>query len=240
MPIKLRLATIFAGCLCFNTACQGPAPAPPPPVPEPATVPDPVEYAWLYQRLDLADAAIERDQITYPREGSAYQIYREILTRYPDQADAIDGINTLVERYIDLALQALQRGALPRARSMLARARIIDAQHPGIEPTEQQIRLMSNAERTTMTLAAADLAARRAHLAAAIAGFARPECRYRIYTASDRDGRWIYQALRSGVQHSAGSDTAKPNRLRAEIEIRRPTAIERLCFSSAASAAAQE
>ena len=47
------------------------------------------------------------------------------------------------------------------------------------------------------------------------------DCRFTIAAKNDAQGRWIYQTLASG---SAGG------RLRAQIEIRLPAGVERVCF----------
>ena len=211
-------------------ACQN---TPPEPVPAgPADVEAEVEPARpridpeaLYQLLTQADAAIERDHLTYPEEGSALALYQQILAIEEDQQQASRGLERIVEKYIELAMQAMQRHQYATARSMLARARIILPQHPSIEPTEQQIRLLSQAKRMQVTLNQNDLKAQTVELqqtlqslAAAPQGY---ECRFFISARNDAQGRWIYQTM---------SAASAARRLRAQVQIRLPAGVERVCY----------
>ena len=203
---------------------------PPEPPPEPEIVqppPDPIPRAELLSLLDAADAAIERDHLTYPREGSAFEIYHQILDRDPVQEDARRGLERIVEEYVALSMNALERRQFATARSMLARARLINPFHPSIEPSEEQIRLIQEAERTTLRLDPAEVAAETDQVRHSLERLSRDangkSCRFVIAASSDGQGRWIYQQL------AKGGDGA---RLRAQIRIRRPLSVERLCFET--------
>lgn len=199
-----------------------------PPQPEAeAPKPDPIPRAELLRLLDAADVAIERDHLTYPREGSAFEIYHQILDKDPVQEDARRGLERIVEEYVALSMNALERRQFASARSMLARARIINPFHPSIEPSEAQIRLIQEADRTTLKLDPAELAAETAGIQNALTNLSQGangrSCRFVISASSDGQGRWIYQQL------NKGGDGA---RLRAQIRIRRPISVERLCFDT--------
>ncbi len=184
-----------------------------------------IDPELLYRLLTQADAAIERDHLTYPEKGSALALYEQILAIDEDQKQARRGLERIVEKYIELAMQALQRRQYATARSMLARARIILPQHPSIEPTEQQIRLLSQAKRTQVTLNQKDLKAETVslqqtlqRLAIAPQGY---ECRFFISARNDAQGRWIYQTM---------SAASAARRLRAQVQIRLPAGVERVCY----------
>lgn len=227
----LRSPAAGIALLCLTLlACQsnppGPTP-PPPPDDQAATAPAKakIDPERLYRLLTQADAAIERDHLTYPEEGSALALYEQILAIEADQKQARRGLERIVEKYIELAMQAMQRRQYATARSMLARARIILPQHPSIEPTEQQIRLLSQAKRMKVTLNQNDLKAETVklqrtlqNLAVAPQGY---ECRFFISARNDAQGRWIYQTM---------SGTSAARRLRAQIQIRLPAGVERVCY----------
>ena len=184
-----------------------------------------IDPVVLHNLLDTAEAAIDAGQLTYPADGSALTIYQQILAIEPGQQDAERGLEHLVELYIDLAMTALQRGRHATARSMLSRARLIRPNHPSIEPTAAQIRLLDKADRKILKLTQTDLQERTAQVQDNLAALAIPSegqtCRYTISAKNDAQGRWIYQRL---------AEASASGRLRAQINLRLPAGVERLCF----------
>ena len=220
---------VFLPILMMIAGCETTPPiAEPTPVVEtPAAeiVPVKIDPELLYQLLAKADDAIKNDNLTFPDEDSAYHTYLEILAIEPGQEDARHGLERLVELYIELAMRALERSQYATARSMLARGRLIMPNHPSIEPTDEQIRLLSQAQRTRVKLRQEDLQNNPDAISDKLQALARnPElesCRFIISAINDAQGRWIYQTLAKGVQST---------RLRAQIKIRLPAGVERLCF----------
>ena len=206
---------------CKNTTDEVPVPDEPI-IEVVAKVIDPVV---LHNLLDAAEVAIAQGRLTYPTDSNALDIYQQILAMEPGQQDAERGLERLVELYIELAMTALQRGRRASARSMLARARLIGPNHPSIEPTAAQIRLLDKADRKTLKLAQTDLQGRSAELSDNLATLARPPegqaCRYTISAKNDAQGRWIYQRM---------AQASSSGRIRAQINIRLPAGVERLCF----------
>ena len=207
------------------SGCQtppAPVPEPEPQAPPPAPEIDPELLADLLYR---AEEALARDQVAYPAEDSALALYEEILAIEADQEDALRGLEHIVEQYIDRALRALEREQYASARSMLARARLILPDHPSIKPTAEQIRLLSEARRVTVRLQQADLESTESSAAAELKALGEQpagyNCRFTIAAKNDAQGRWIYRTL------SSGSSTG---RVRAQIELRLPAGVERVCF----------
>ena len=216
LPVILLLAA------CETT----PAPEELPPAPADLVISAPaIDPVLLHELLDQAEVAIAREHFTYPEAGSAYTIYKRILQLQPDQKDALRGMENIVEHHIARSLRALERSQYAAARSMLARARIIDPKHPSIEPTDAQIRLLSKAQREKLTLSQQQLKQRDADTLQALQDLARAPsnstCRFTISAGSDAQGRWIYQSLSEGSEQT---------RIRAQIHIRLPATVERLCF----------
>jgi hypothetical protein len=216
---------LFLLLLQMLVGCQN---TPPPEAPAaPAPVEPKIDQEWLSATLAAAADAIERDQMTYPEEGSALSLYRTITARYPGQEDAKRGLEQIVEEYVALALEASERGQFATARSMLARARLILPEHPSIEPTTEQIRLLSDAERIRVILSQQDLVSQDRNTWAQLKDLgsitSERNCRYHIDARNDSQGRSIYQAL------SQGSEGA---RLKAQVKIRLPASVERVCFDA--------
>ena len=193
-----------------------PVTPPPPPV---------IERQLLFKFLDNADAAIADNRLTFPAGNNALDYYHDILAIQPDQEDALRGLEQLVEIYVKLAQDALDYDRFATARSMLERANLIVPDHPSIEPTRAQIRLLEEAQRTALQLDQHVLNnPTRALKDQLIALGTHPQqtpCRFIIYARNDAQGRWIYEQL-------ASADIS--GRIRAEIKIRTPAKVERLCF----------
>jgi hypothetical protein len=220
-----RAAYLTLTILIFGCAAKSEAPTPAPPEPAPAKTTEPeVDLIEVYETLDRAEAALTGDHLSSPEDGSAFALFTEALKLDPDNEEAARGFERIVERYVELALRALEREQYATARSMLARARLIDASHPSIEPTAEQIRLLSTARRTKLDLGGdlQDDSVRQqlAQFAVSPKGF---DCRFVIWATSDAEGRRIYRALRDGETTT---------RLRAQILIRAPVSVERQCFPS--------
>ena len=223
MAIKLLFCLWLALTV---SACQTAPPAEPEPAPQQTPPPPPIDPDTLADILEQAERALAAEHYTYPAAGSALTLYRQILALDEQQEDARRGLERIVERYVDLAIVALERRQFARARSMLARARLILPDHPSIKPTAEQIRLLSEAERITLRLQQKDLTSDSPGAAAELRALgqvpANQDCRFTIAAKNDAQGRWIYKALAS----------ANPSaRLRAQIEIRLPAGVERVCFS---------
>ena len=226
----MRISPIF--CLLIAVllpACQLQAPPPEQPVadtrglPEMRTIPseDPaVEEIPSNVRRLIADLlfsglqALDDDRLLEPRFDNAYDYFYEVLQLQPDNEIALEGMQSIVERYLELALDAANRGNFTNADRLLGRAEIIDASHPGISPAREAL----NAERNSGDLffPLEERALRRQDSAiretlSDIAAQARESDAFVLITAPDDElARWIYSAMRESV---AGY------RLRGNIEI---------------------
>lgn len=229
------MAVFCLACWLGLSAC-GSKPSPPAPAePEPVTATQPlIDPEYLRQQLDAAQTALDQEHLTFPKRGSAFAIYSAILEKDPEQDEARRGLEHIVERYVELALAALEREQYASARSMLARGRLILPEHPSIEPTAAQIRLLQGAERKKLTLSTALIGnseALAAHLAELLANPQRAgECRFKIWATSDRAGRQIYQSLSRAYAAALGLAPEETPRLKAQLAVRSPSSVERICF----------
>ena len=221
----LVLCLLVTSTLPAITGCQA---RPESSTPEPtiaASDPDPVDAEEIFALLDAAEAAMQREQITYPAQGSALGHYDTVLALDPHNPYAERGLERIVEYYLEKAELAAQRNHPARARSMLERARMVDADHPAVHRTEIQINLLANAERKRLTLDKAQLARRSADLGQPLKTFGTQarvsNCRAIIRVQNDAEGRWVYQQMNS----APGED-----RIRAQIQIGSPPLVELVCF----------
>ena len=204
------------------------------PAPPPQIAPE-----KLNELLTRADNAARNEHLTFPKQGSAFQIYSEILAVEPSQEDAMRGLEHIVERYMNLALNALAQQQFAQARSMLNRAKLVLPNHPSIEPTEAQLRLLSEAERKTVKLSQELFAnldegeTQAAQLQLALQDLSAIQnprnCRFRIWARNDAQGRKIYQTLSQSARSTSAAQGGM--RLRAQIDLRMPAAVERTCFN---------
>lgn len=197
-------------------ACQTPEPVPAEPEP-----PDPAAVNAL---VASGDAAADREHWDNPLADSALDYYQRALVLDPDHLPARRRIEAIVERYLTRARSAAERHSHAQARSMLARARLVDAEHPGIAPANAYLEMLASSERQELPISSGQLRDRDASLTQRLArygGRARsPECRTLIRAGNDADGRWIYQQM---------AQAAGEGRIRAQFEIGRPAMVALLC-----------
>ena len=225
-------------CLAASLAgCAGQTDETPAPEPEPVAVEKPsIAPEELERLLRAAQQAVAKEHLTFPKRGSAMEIYTQILDLEPEQEDALRGLEHIVERYVALAMSALEREQYATARSMLTRGRLILPDHPSIEPTAAQIRLLQEAERTRLSLSPKLLRNEQALTDQLSNLLARPahgelsSCRFKIWAGSDRAGREIYQSLSRAYAASLGTSPDETPRLKAQLAVRSPNAVERICF----------
>lgn len=215
--------------LVLLQACQIQAPPPEQPAESSAALPEmrtiPVEEPEIeqiprnMQRL-IADLlfsglqALDDDRLLTPRFDNAYDYFREVLQLQPENEIALEGMQSIVERYLELALEAANRGNFANADRLLGRAEIIDGSHPGIAPAREALAAERDSGDLFFPLEETALRrqddATRATLAG-IAAQAREHGAFVLITAPDDElARWMYSTMRESV---AGY------RLRGNIEI---------------------
>ncbi len=185
------------------------------PVEEPAVEQIPSNLQRLIADLLFSGLqALDDDRLLTPRFDNAYDYFREVLQLQPENEIALEGMQSIIERYLDLALEAANRGNFSNADRLLDRAEIIDGAHPGIAPAREALEAERNSGDLFFPLEERTLRrqddAIRATLAD-IATQAREHDAFVLITAPDDElARWMYSTMRESV---AGY------RLRGNIEI---------------------
>ena len=203
---------------------DAPEPEPPPAEPERPRL-TPAEAAEVEQLLARAERALGDDHLTYPSEGSALDLYDRVRILDPDNDRARRGLERIVERYLELAQSASGQRRFSQADAILDRARLVDPHHPGIAPTQAQMRLLADAERRVIRLDGERLRDQDPALADTLrqAGLAsrKEGCKAEITARNDSEGRWIYQQM---------SEAPGDARIKAQLNIGAPPRIEVLCL----------
>ena len=215
-----RAAALLGAALILIVACTSTEPddvSPPVPLaPEPA--PDDDAVALL---LETAADAFEHGRLITPPGDNTHDILLAVLALDPDNLQAAEGLERIVERYLEFASQAAERGHFARARSMLDRARMVQRDHPEIQPLEQRVTLLAEAKRVRVPLDRRAVAARDASASARLRNIGArakmPNTRVTIVARSDAEGRWMYQQMRAAPGE---------RRIRAELTIGSPPSVE--------------
>ena len=224
--IEASKASIAVALLAL-AACQveerATAPAPPRP-PEPVAPAPPTERVDAL--LDRADAAFRDERLLHPAADSALTHYLAVLELVPGQQDAVDGIERIVEHFLERAQHAVRQQRWAAARSMLDRARLVDRDHPALPSLYTQLQRLRDAERIRLDLSSTAVRDRTAEAADALARLGvrarQPNARVLIRAGNDVQGRWIYAQL-----NRAPGD----RRIRAEMEIGWPPRVVVMLFA---------
>lgn len=191
------------------------------------------DQAELEALLEDAEMAMATEHFIFPASNSALALYDRVLILDPKNETALRGLESIVDHYLAEATNAAANRRFEQARSFLAQAELVDPEHPGVEPTMEQITMLSSARLTAVNLDADKLKARDPLLVDSLrsAGMLsrQPGCSAVIYARSDAEGRWIYQKMSTGPEGEGG------DRIRANLQISWPAKIEVLCFPDRAA-----
>lgn len=211
----LFIATVIG----LLSACQVPfvkKPQPPKPVaPVPVTpvkVPETKEQLAIRMILLNGEYTLAHDQLLTPANDNAYDYFRAVLKRDPNNARAKGGLQGIVMRYVDLARQAAARGNYSQANTMLNNARIVDPTNLLIKEVadtlQEQIKSAPPVEpyrggANEFLLDASLLGKDNPQILARINEIAQKlkatDSLAIIIARTDGEGRWIYQQLRAAL-----------------------------------------
>jgi len=216
--VALRFV-VMALLLSVLSACKVPFTKPPEPVKPPAPKPvAPVKVPETKEQLAIrllllnGEYTLAHDQLLTPANDNAYDYFRTVLQRDPNNLRAKGGLQGIVMRYVDLARQAEARNNYPLATAMLNNARIVDPSNLLIKEVadtlQEQIRTAPPVEpyrggSNEFLLNASLLGKDDPQIQARIAEIAQKvkatDSLAMIIARSDIEGRWIYQQMRAAV-----------------------------------------
>jgi hypothetical protein len=187
------------------------------------TTPDPGPEAWeiafrrqrvigdlLYDALN----ALEEDRLLTPEGNNAYRFYQTVLALEPANQLAVEGLQNIVARYLELAATASRQGRFAAADGLLDRARFVAPGDPSIAEAQRALEADRNSADLVFELDPQELAARSREMLATLEEIAGQAVEHRAFVwitaPSDEQGRWIYNAMR---------EQTNGYRLRGNIEI---------------------
>lgn len=231
---RLRNPLLLAWPLLFAlSACQPsqvvrvvsvPEPNPEPPVevsPErdEAGALERFEAQLRYQRI-IADLlyegmkALNANRLLTPPDSSAHAYFSRVLSVEPENSVAKNGIQEIVNKYLQLAEQAGRQGQFDSAKEYLRRAGQVDSSHQGIAGAWLTLEAEMNSTDVVHAISFNELSNRSAALVEDLARLgqqARDSGAFFLITApNDTQARWIYAQMQAAVQG---------HRLRGNIEL---------------------
>lgn len=235
-----RLLTI-TGLVCLFASCQ----APPPAAPEGdeaagasadgeftiTVLSDPevirgAEDDSFDQRRLLADIlfeglqALDRDQLLTPLDTSAYSRFQRALAYDPDNEIALQGLQDILARYLELSREASRRGLFAEAATMLENARFVDAEHPDIASAWMTLQAELNSDDLFFELDGREMTNRSDRARERLTDIARQvrehEATFLITAPNDDLARWMFSVMRDAVEGY---------RLRGNIELASRTTV---------------
>lgn len=216
MSSEYRLArpVCLAAILLLLAACQGtgsnevvysgaPVDVAPAPQPVPAG-PDPfVRARILADILYDAKLAFDDNRLMTPAGNNAYDRYLEVLELDPGNAVALDGIQEIALRYIDLADIASSQGQYDNAASLLARGERVAPGRPELADARARLETARQTKVESFPLDPVELSSQSLQILNALAEIAqhirREEATFIINARTDAEGRWIYKVMREAV-----------------------------------------
>ena len=224
LPVCLVACLILAGCRTQDIEPKIPEVK----IPEPEPVANEAaderilaqwELEFRQQRLIgdlLYDAlnALNQDRLLTPIDNNAHGRYQRVLAYEPNNKLALEGLQNIVDRYVELAIDASRQGRFAAAQSLLDRARFVDSNSQNISDAQIGLEVEMNSGDLVFEL---DLAALREQSEdistklSEIAIQAREHKAFVLITApADEQARWMYAQMREAVEGY---------RLRANIEL---------------------
>lgn len=182
-----------------------PAPEPEPVVPEPTREPD-VAFSRSMLLADIlyeARIAYEGNRLMTPSGDNALDRYRQVLQLDPGNAVALDGIEAIVLRYVDLADAAMRQGQYDQAEMLLGRAASLNPERAELLAARNRLTVARQTKVQRFDLDPKGLEGESLEVMVQLAEIARQiqrnESTFLINARTDAEGRWIYKVMREAV-----------------------------------------
>ncbi len=180
--------------------------------------------AWILVLLERADLAVKNKRLAEPRGDNAAEYYRQVLTLQPGYEEALQGLDKIVDRYLQWSDSAMRQGQQAAALRYLALARQVNPSSAKVERsaaglkslrasplslkpqhlspgsvTPANVTPQSTSQARYVRLDARQLKAKSPDLIVALGTLADrirlENARVTIEAPTDSQGRWIYQQL---------------------------------------------
>ena len=151
-----------------------------------------------------AQHAFERKRLTTPVSDNAHQRYLRILSLDPENEQAKEGINTIVEQYLSWAMESAKKNRHASAANYLRRANTVDPEHPNILPATHKVNKKRAMREEVFQLDPKQLRNREVDgkvLKAIVKEMLSGDTFVVIRAPDDASGRWLYQLLNTRVPY---------------------------------------
>jgi hypothetical protein len=115
--------------------------------PTPVSPPSPAPNPRIAKELEKAEQYLQAWNLTAPAGSNAYDTYREILKRDPDNTEARQGIKKVGERYADLAAKEIKRGKLDKAMGFIKTGLEVDSTNRRLWGLREKVNLKNEQTR---------------------------------------------------------------------------------------------
>ncbi len=170
----------------------------------------------LYEALQ----ALMEDRLLTPADDNAHARFKRVLAYDPDNEIALQGLQDIVKRYLQLSEESMRRGLFDESRTMLERASFVDADHPDIASATEALQKEMNSDDLFFELDYSQYAARSEQAKNQLVDIAKQardhEAFFLITAPNDTMARWMVSIMREAVSGY---------RLRGNIELASRAAI---------------
>jgi len=97
----------------------------------------------IYELIDKASRAVTLDRLTSPEQDNAFFYYQELLKIDSQNGVAINGINKIVDRYLDMVDRAIEKNQIVKANHFLEKASWVNPQDGRIAEYRDKLSLSS-------------------------------------------------------------------------------------------------
>ncbi len=151
--------------------------------------------------LEQARWALDAGRLTHPPRYNAREYYQQVLQLHPTSREAREGLQIVLDRSIELSLEAAHQGNFKRAELLLTRAGRFALNDPGIRGAREYVHRMSRQGRRTFPLPAEAVRARDAdalapQLKQIVRHAVEDGATIEILTADDLQALWLFDQLR--------------------------------------------
>ena len=169
---------------------------------EPSALPD-EESRLIADLLFAGLQALDADRLLTPVDDSAHGRFQRVLAYDPDNEIALQGLQDIVLRYVELSEDASRQGQFDEAAGFLDRARFVHKTHPAIVAAAAVLENERASGDLFFALDGNELKKQTAAIQQEIAMIARQardnEAFFLITAPSDDLARWIFSVMRAAV-----------------------------------------
>ena len=157
----------------------------------------------LADMLYEARIAFEDNRLLLPAGNNAYDRYLEVLSIESENQVALDGIESIADRYVEMANEAIRIGQFDNAENYLSRAASINPNKENIAEARRSMVQDSQIRRDYFPLNPQELNTQSLAIMSRLGDIAEyvriREATFLITARTDAEGRWIYRIMREAT-----------------------------------------